>query len=126
MLSSDNEGEVLGAVAGIKKLLRGAELDIHDLANGLINGNNSFNSEYEQGYAKGVADALRGRGFDTMVKVPGLREMVDVCLSRSDLMRDKREREFVVHMAELINKGRDLTPRQTKWLRAIYLRVRSV
>jgi hypothetical protein len=100
LLSSDQPGEVVAAAAAIKRTLRAAGADFHDLAAKLTSP-----AEAKQNSFEDIRDwhALR-----------------DECLNRRGQLRG-RELEFVTNLKTW--RGQ-LTPKQHDWLEAIHARLK--
>ncbi len=98
MLSSDKEGEVLGAVAAIKRTLESVGLDLHDLAGSISGGDQD--DDYDDDEA------------------PPFPEMVRRLLA-CDRLSDW-ERKFINDLARVIYQKRQMTAAQIKKLIEIY------
>jgi hypothetical protein len=96
LLSSDQDGEVVGAARAIDRALRSAGYDWHDLA-GLVDG-------------APVSDDN---------KSPNWRLMREFCLQRAHLLRS-REHQFVTGLG---NWHGNLTEKQMNWLVATHSRL---
>jgi hypothetical protein len=102
LLSSNQDGEVVGAARAIDRALRSAGADWHDLVSQLDKTSTNTN-----GAANQSGD---------------WRPMRDFCAQRSSLLRP-REQEFIDH----IDSWRGaLTEKQNNWLIAIYTRVKKL
>jgi hypothetical protein len=127
LLSSDRDGEVVGAARAIVRTLDGAGLDIHALAESLgINGKKFSEADALEIYQRGVKDGKRaaeGGGFHSMDE-PTWHEIACECAAHDDRLRDERERQFVRDMVRRTVRGGEPTEKQAHWLRAIYARVR--
>jgi hypothetical protein len=135
LLSSDKDGELLGAVYAIRRTLQTEKLDIHALADGLtgVNGHNDSERKYTEqdmrlAYASGRDDgrkeAERNGGFHS-VDEASWHQIACECQKHVDQLRD-REKEFVGDMVRRTVHGGELTERQAKWLRDIWTRIRRV
>jgi hypothetical protein len=128
LLSSDRDGEVVGAARAIVRTLDSAGLDIHALAAGLESSNGKKFSEADalEIYRRGMEDGKRaaeGGGFHS-VDEPTWHEIACECAAHDDRLRDERERQFVRDMVRRTVRGGVPTEKQAHWLRAVYARVR--
>jgi hypothetical protein len=99
LLSSPQDGEVIGAARAIDRALRSAGCDWHDLVNQL------------DGTSMNTSGADQSRDW---------HPMRDYCLRHERLLRP-REYEFVASLATW--RG-SLTERQQAWLASIYARIK--
>jgi hypothetical protein len=103
LLASDKPGEIVASVHTMRRVLRSAELDLHDLAN--------------------VVEFSARRGApqiaSTIADDDDAREMIRLCCERSELLTSK-EFAFVRSVASW--RG-ELSSRQFAWLCAIYERL---
>jgi hypothetical protein len=104
LLGSSQDGEVLGAVAALRRTLAAEKLDLHDLA-GFIARPSS---------AAGTTN--NGQGFDPVAAA-------QFCLA-SPVAFDDREVKFLLNIEHLIRRGYRLTAKQAKWLGDLHLRAR--
>jgi hypothetical protein len=130
--ASDKTGEVAAAAAAINRMLRSAGADIHALADRIkhANGNGSKLTESEMrklhdaGFAAGEAAAKDHNGADDFRNLDSTtspQTIVAFCQQRIDRL-STREQEFIASVAlQLV--WRELTPKQTKWLTSIFLRL---
>jgi hypothetical protein len=102
LLSSDQDGEVVGAARAIDRALRSAGADWHDLVSQLDR--TSTNTS-------GAADQFRN-----------WRSMRGFCAQRPHLLRP-REQEFIDHIDSWCG---ELTEKQNAWLISIYARVKKL
>jgi hypothetical protein len=132
LLSSDNDGEVLGAVHAIRRTLGAEGLDLHALADGInggSGGNKADGADYtvawNAGYSAGRAAAEREapRREEPRREEPSWHDIACLCNEHADRFSD-REREFVGDMVRRTVHGGTLTERQANWLRDIYTKVR--
>jgi hypothetical protein len=132
LLSSDRDGEVVAAARAISRTLQGAKLDIHALADGLVNGKKFSEADAMEIYQRGVADGrraaekVRPASFHNVSDDDGppWHEIACEC-SHSNRLRDQREKDFVNDMVRWTVRGGVPTEKQAKWLRSIYVRVRQ-
>jgi hypothetical protein len=134
LLSSDQQGEVLAAVAALRKVCSLNELG--DLIEGSAgaSGSGTLSNEkiqkiYEFGFKHGYDDGIKkgreeGRhslhGFQTVFGAGDIQK-VSYCLKHKDRLTRFKERNFVVslvHWTTVLRKP--LTPAQGRWLNAIY------
>jgi hypothetical protein len=131
LLSSDQDGEVIGAARSIIRTLKGAGLDIHTLADTLTlpYGKRFSEEEAAEIYRRGVQDGRRaaegaeGNG--------GFREVEQSwhtialeCAAHPAKLKSDKEREFVADMTRRLVNGGKPTEKQADWLRKIYARAR--
>lgn len=130
MLSSDKDGEVLGAAAAIIRTLKSAGADIHSLADAIEKPNRKLSEAamkliYDSGFQDGLAVAEKKQhGNDDFRNVDGSpcwEQITLFCQERDDRLRDN-EREFVNDMAGRV-MWREPTPKQGKWLKSIFFRL---
>ena len=107
LLSSDQGGEVVAAANAIGRTLKNAGCDFHDLAARLTAPSSAKTRSREQPREETQHDANDWYA------------MRNFCLAHENQLRP-REREFVMNLITWRGK---LTPKQLKWLRAIYERV---
>jgi hypothetical protein len=130
LLTSSQDGEVVAATRAIKKTLEASELDIHDLADGLLalKLDVKFTEEealtiYQRGVEDGQAIAQQQQPVTFHSVEPSWNEIARECAAHPQCLRPN-EHEFVQDMVRRTVHGGALTPRQADWLRAIYTRVR--
>jgi hypothetical protein len=104
LLASDRDGEVLGAVAAMRRTLASESLDLNDLAR-VITGTSNTTGTTNNGQDLDPVEAAR------------------FCLD-SSVPYDDREIAFLVNVARLIQHGHRLTPKQARWLADLHLRAR--
>ena len=134
MLSSSQDGEVLGAARAIVRTLANAGLDVHALAAGIGANDKKFSEEeareiYQHGVAEGrrVAEQEQSGPFFRNVNLndePSWHDIACECAAHSARLRDEREGKFVNDMVRWTVHGGEPTEKQAKWLRSIYARVR--
>jgi hypothetical protein len=129
MLSSNHDGEIIGAARSIVRTLDVAGLTIHELADGLTAANGKKFSEEDalEIYRRGVADGRTaaeaesdGEMFHEVGK-PDWAKIARKCEARSDRLQD-HEKKFVADMVRWAGTGGELTDKQQNWLRSIYVR----
>jgi hypothetical protein len=136
LLGSDFEGEVLGAVAAMKRLFTAEGLSFHDIAtvvescNGTIEERKYSDADakviYERGIEKGRAEGraeqqLPPEFFDLNGQ-PRWSEIALFCQRNIARLRNAREKEFVNDMAGKMTWC-EPTERQGKWLFAIFVKL---
>jgi hypothetical protein len=115
MLSSDKDGDIVNAARGIVRMLKGADTDIHALAERVEQPSGGLTEAemkklYDAGYAAGVhAVENKQHGSVDFHNVDGTR------------LREN-ERDFINDMASR-TVWREPTPKQEKWLRSIFFRL---
>jgi hypothetical protein len=132
LLSSDRDGEIVGAARAIVRTLDGAGLDIHALAEGIgapADGKKKFSeADAAEIYRRGVEDGKRAAESENIgfrsVDEPTWHEIACDCAAHDDRLRDERERQFVRDMVRRTVRGGVPTEKQAHWLRAVYARVR--
>ena len=101
-LGSDHDGEILATVDAIKRTLRNAGCDLHDLAGAIS----------PAAIAVGISPTPAG----------SWRSQLAYCQARSFLLRE-HEREFVRQLAARPRAWTGPFPKQRDWLAAIYARL---
>jgi len=136
LLSSDFEGEVLGAVAAMKRLFKAEGLSFHDIAtviascNGAIEERKYSDADAEIIFARGVE---KGRAEEANKQKappefcdedgrPRWNEIALYCQRNSSRLRSEGERNFINDMAGN-TLWREPTARQAKWLFAIFVKL---
>jgi hypothetical protein len=144
MLMSSNPGEVANAHKAIDNLLdemKNNPDDIHALADAIegCGGNGSgklldkeemkkiFDAGRAEGYSAGKRDAENERfnstDFHNLDGTPHWQEIVKFCQQNTNRIRSPREREFIDSLSAQLVYRRQPTPKQEKWLRAIFFRL---
>jgi hypothetical protein len=114
LLSSDRDGEVIGAARAIVRTLGSAGLDVHALAESLgINGKRFSEADAAEIYRRGVEDGKRAAeneniGFHS-VDEPTWHEIACECAAHDKCLRDERERQFVGDMVRRTVRGGEPT-----------------
>jgi hypothetical protein len=131
LLTSDHDGEVVAAARKLNRALEQAGLDMHDLADGLANGERSSGlpdeAEVRKIYQRGYLDGRRAEQEQQVWQLddePSWHEIARECQAKAHKLRGDRERQFVENMVRRTVRGGRLTEPQEKWLRDIYARVR--
>jgi hypothetical protein len=131
LLSSDRDGEVVAAARALGRTLKAHGADFHALADRVehANGNGKIGEAdmrklYDAGFAAGIATAEHrndaGDDFRNLDGSASWETMAAHCRRHSDKLGE-REQEFIRSVsAHLV--WREPTPKQTKWLRSIFLR----
>jgi hypothetical protein len=126
LLSSQADGEVLGAVRALQRTLQTNNLDIHALAKRIENGSGfdaqEAREQYRAGFMAGLqaANQAQSNGRDDR-EPPSWAEMARACQKQSQRLSE-RERKFINNMAARTVYG-DLTEAQGKWLESIFYRL---
>jgi len=126
LLSSDQDGEVIGAARMILRVLRQANLDIHALSSVIETSTEKRFSESDavQIYQRGLANGRR----EAEARAPAAfydadwMAIAESCAASNRLT--PRERDFVSSMLEWIGDGSEPTEKQAAWLKSIHRRVR--
>jgi hypothetical protein len=143
MLSSRTEHEVLAAVRALMRLLTGAGLDIHALADRVEHGGDEKLSAgemqqiYDAAYAKGFTDGSQhGRrsaviaaqpisifavSVDSEVNGYSWQQIAQHCAANKHLFHG-RDFDFIESIAEQLTYRGSPTPAQAKWLRDLFMR----
>ena len=108
LLSSDNDGEDVAAARALNRTLKGANLDIHVLADNVGQSSGLTRAEmqkiYDAGHEAGFAAGRRAAEQELGSRVfrninldeePSWYEIVTECAAHSVRLRDERERQFV-------------------------------
>jgi hypothetical protein len=109
LLSSDKDGERLGAVAAMQRHLDAQGLDFNDLADRITSGDHSK-------VAKSLTEAAYNRGH------PSWFQMAQTCAADGSL--GPRDRDFADQMLWLTARGREPSAKQGQWLASLYARTR--
>jgi hypothetical protein len=131
LLASDRDGEVVAAAKAIKRTLASADLDIHALADGVeTSADKKFSEDdaqeiYRQAFEDGRRKAEQDQpaAFHS-VDEPSWHEIACACRDDDNGNLGPRERKFVLDMVRWTVHGGEPTPKQAKWLRSIYARMR--
>jgi hypothetical protein len=131
MLSSEHDGEVVAAARAIRRTLESERLDIHTLARAVESPTETFSEDdakkiYRRAFQAGRDAAEAERGFRSIDEFdqPTWHEIAHECASHPEKLR-AREHEFVDDMIRRTIHGGELTEKQEKWLRDIYVRIRK-
>jgi hypothetical protein len=100
-LSTDKRGESAAAVEALKRTLRSAGFDAHDVADALVTG---------------LAPPKQIHRSE-----PDWRSLAGYCADHAELLSEK-ELDFIVTISRY---RAELSPKQTKWLRDIVARLRE-
>jgi hypothetical protein len=117
LLGSDRDGEVLGAVRALRRVLTSNKLDLHDLAH--IVEAPPVASPNGNGHA---GSGFRNWHDDTVETEVPWRDMVAACMQRLDRFTDK-ERKFIRSIEDWRGEP---SARQLGWLAALFERVRGM
>jgi hypothetical protein len=124
MLSSQEDGEVLGAVRALRRTLQANKLDIHALAKRIENGGGFDEHESREHYRAGFMAGLQAANqaqSSGRYEPPSWAEMARACQKQAHRLTE-RERKFVNNMAARTVYG-DLSEAQGKWLESIFYRL---
>jgi hypothetical protein len=125
MLGSDRDGEVIAAVAAIRRLLEAQGLDLHDLADVVMGkqerrpNREDLGSAYQEGYRDGVRQANGDAADDVL----SWREMASFCRARLNRLED-READFIEQISGSIARGLEPSEKQARWLDYLYTRLK--
>jgi hypothetical protein len=125
-LSSDKEGEVIAAARAIVRTLRGANLDIHALAERVGGFSEAdmkklYDAGYEQGYHAAASSNERDGFHDIDGSLLSWHRTARWCQQHNEHLRSK-ERAFVDQMAAQ-TVWREPSEKQRKWLKSIYFKL---
>jgi hypothetical protein len=135
LLGSNEDGEVIAAVGGLKRLLASAGTDLHGLASaieklGKMNSIGLSKAEVEKvfhaGYAKGVEDTENKlHGIDEFRSADGKPawEAVALYCQRNKERLAIKHHEFVDDMASRTPWGREPTEKQHKYLHSLFFKL---
>lgn len=130
LLTSDQDGEVVAAARKLNRTLENAGLDIHALADHVTN-NRLPETEVRKIYDRGFAEGRKAEQQQRQVQVvngfddePSWHAIACECQAKPQRLRGERELEFVADMVRRTVLGGELSEKQEKWLRDIYVRVR--
>jgi hypothetical protein len=115
LLASDVDGEVLGAVRALRRVLATNKLDLHDLANIIESPSIAPSSGNGRAYARHWHDDI------VETEIPW-RDMVAACMRHIGRFSSK-EREFVRNMNGWCGEP---SAKQVQWLLALFERVRGM
>jgi hypothetical protein len=124
LLSSPNDGEVIGAVHALMRTLKAEGTDIHALAERLESRKLSQAETqriYDQAFADGKSAATVDVGFSS-VDPPSFYEMAQEIERKDNGRLNPKERDFVEDMVRWCTR-REPSEKQGKWLHAIYCRI---
>ena len=111
MLSSDNDGEVLNAVAAIKRQLKKDNHDLHYLADEILKG--SIAQPYTQPHRPSYSYTK-----------PETEEQKKLKEIKKSIQRlNENSQEFIESVSPKIMRGQKLTEKQQKWFDDIYFRL---
>lgn|SRR5262245_61274734 len=113
LLASDKPGEVVASVHALRRLLRSAELDLHDLANVV-----EFSARREIPRFETTADNPFSHMRRASAQNDVIREMIRRCHEHSELL-SRKETMFLHSIAKW--RG-PLSSGQVAWLYALYER----
>jgi hypothetical protein len=124
LLASDRDGEVLSAVAALRRALESAGSDLHELAKAVTNGGGELSEAemrklFNAGFAAGLEAAREDReeGFHD---ADDWHSKHDYCERNKRHLRT-RDRDFIESLGRWQGK---LTPKMQNWLDDVYARLR--
>jgi hypothetical protein len=137
LLSSNQDGEVIGAARAMQRLLQSCGADIHALAEHLENGGSlteadkqKIRSEIESAHAVGYAEGVRAaeakqHGTGAFRNTDGKLEWNEVALfvQREKHRLAPKHHEFIDDMASRTVYGREPTPGQHKYLHSLFYKL---
>jgi hypothetical protein len=131
LLSSDQDGEVVGAARALVRTLKSTGADIHVLADRVEHANSGKLTDaemqklFDAGFQAGVhavENKQHGSGdFHNVDGLPNWHEIARFCQQNDNRLREN-ERQFVSDMAAR-TVWREPTEKQAKWLRSIFYRL---
>lgn len=126
LLASDRDGEVIGAVRAIQRILEAAGADFNALAGRLFA--DLFTEEqareiYFRGFKDGQrqAEKVAAPTFQS-VDGPTWHEIACACAAHPQRLKSENEKTFVEDMVRRLVHGGEPTEKQKSWLRKIYAR----
>jgi hypothetical protein len=137
-LSSTNDGDVIAAVYGLRRVLEANGADIHALADHIENANGGLSDADKQairteienaralGYAEGVKAAeAKQHGTGAFRNTDGAPEWNEVALfvQREKHQLPARHHDFIDDMASRTVYGREPTPNQHKYLHSLFFKL---
>jgi hypothetical protein len=141
MLGSDRDGEIVGAVRAIKRVLESEGRDFNDLGNDIENGvggainraeiEQIYNTAYQDGYGKAIDDVGNNRVFNLngfhpvngSAGGPSWQEMAQFVGSKASFLHRTRDQEFAQSIAEQSTWKSGISQPQEKWLRDLYVKL---
>jgi hypothetical protein len=133
LLSSDADGEVLGAARALNRTLKGAKLDIHTLADSIgANGKEYTKAQLLKARELGIEEGRRlereEQGAPVFRSVnldeePTWHEIAVECAAHPNRLYDG-QKKFVKDMVRRTVHGGEPTEKHASWLRKVYVRVR--
>jgi hypothetical protein len=133
-LISNNEGSIIAAVLGLRRILEAHGADIHDLADQIENGHGLSEADKQQirvaienaraeGYAEGVRMAeAQQNGIGVFRNTDGKLNWTEVALfvQRQKHRLPDKHHEFIDDMAALSVYGREPTQKQHQYLHSLF------
>jgi hypothetical protein len=143
LLGSSFEGEAISAAIGLRRLLQSEELSFNDLATLIENCNGQIEEKkfsdtdaniiFERGVEKGHAEAARQQElppeFYNVDGTPRWYEIAEFCLKNSTQQKNGKpvltawEQQFISDMPTNIIRFSKPTPRQSRFLIAIFVKL---
>jgi hypothetical protein len=129
-LVSDQDGEVINAARQMRRILKEAKTDIHEVVAHIENGGGLTEAEmqkvYRAGFADGVqAEANKAHGINDFRNTDGKPDWdaVALFLQRKKHLLDPRHHKFVDDMASRTVWGREPTENQHKYLHSLFFKL---
>ena len=136
-LTSDNDGDIVAAVHGLRRMLRSYGADMHDLADHIENGHGlseadkqkiqaAIESARAEGYAEGVRMAeAQQNGTGIFRNTDGKLDWTEVALfvQRQKHRLPDKHHEFIDDMAARTPFGREPTLKQHQYLHSLFHRL---
>jgi hypothetical protein len=133
LLSSDQDGEVLGSVSAIKRILDASKSDFHELAKRMTEPPKVIpvieyreriiyqdRIVYRDRPVAAPAPVAEPKGYDKKYSTAELRAMRVFCLNNIEHLTDK-QKEFISTMDKWLDRpGGRLTEKQLEWLLGLY------
>ena len=136
-LTSDNDGDIIAAVHGLRRMLRSYGADMHDLADHIENGHGLSEADKQkiqaaienaraEGYAEGVRMAeAQQNGTGVFRNTDGKLDWTEVALfvQRQKHRLPDKHHEFIDDMAARTPFGREPTLKQHQYLHSLFHRL---
>jgi hypothetical protein len=122
--TSDKPGEASNAKDLFDRELKKADLDMHSIAEMLLNGGDGQYTEEQmiEAYRRGREEE-RQQSIDTHSE-PNWHKIARECAANSRVFRGDKEKEFITDMVRLTECGIELSEKRRTWLADIYSRIR--
>jgi hypothetical protein len=139
LLGSDQEGEIVGAVHAIRRVLESQGRDFNDLGNQIENGGGAlnqteieqiYNAGHQDGYARAMGDVGNNHvfnlnGFHTVNGAggPTWQEMALFVGGKATFLHRVKDQEFAQSIAEQAGWKSGISSAQEHWLKDLYVRL---